>query len=68
MLAIFSKIFHETVTYSEIFWGVDSNRGFERGKGRNAQLWVQGKALVGTRRPSYQKLKGFSTLKSLTFD
>ena len=29
---------------------------------------VQGKALVGTRWQSSQKLPGFSTLKSLTFD
>ena len=49
-----------TVIYPDIF--------FLRGDGVCDALWVQGKSPVGNRQQSSQKVQGFSTLKSLTFD
>ena len=37
-------------------------------RGWDAPLWMQGKALVGTRWHSSWKLQGFYTLTALTFD
>ena len=54
-----------TMTYPEIFWGDLFQQGVGEG-GCDTPLWVQGKALVGTRQQSSQKLQRFSTLKSLT--
>ena len=49
-----------TATYSDIL-GADPFQ-------KMITLWVQRKALVGTMQQSSEKLQGFSTLKSLTFD
>ena len=57
-----------SVTYPEIFWGDQFQQRVWVGGGSDALLWFLGKALVGTRLQSSQKLQGFSTLKSLTFD
>ena len=46
---------------------IDFSGGFEM-RGWDAPLWMQGKALVGTRRQSSWKLQGFYTLTALTFD
>ena len=56
------------VMYPEILGRWQISVGVFFGRDCDAPLWVQCKALVGTRQQNSQKLQGFSTLKVLTFD
>ena len=56
------------VMYPEILGRWQISVGVFLGGECDAPLWVQCKALVGTRQQNSQKLQGFSTLKVLTFD
>ena len=69
----FNQCMYQSATYTEIFLGDQFQQkvffgGGEGERNCDAPLRVQGKGVVGTRWQSSQKLQGFSTQKSLTFD
>ena len=59
---VYRNFFGRPISAEGFFWGGE-------GEGNcDTPLRVQGKGVVGTRWQSSQKLQGFSTQKSLTFD